>query len=244
MSAKILLINGSPRPQNNSAYLLEKAKEGVMSVSDVECKVFEFAGRTFNGCRGTCSAYCMKNGTCSQKDDLQEFLELYLWADGIVWAVPTYHAGPPAQVKAALDRMGNVMSTYFKMKLPRFNKPSGIIVTGSSRYGGQEYVVDFMMHSITTTRNLIIGGESPKANMGVVGYASTWEPGSILEDTVSLEASVDMGRNVALMAKVIKAGIEEVAPELSERYFPDRMLEERRNTDIEIDMAWQKKENN
>lgn len=242
MSTKILLINGSPRPQNNSSYLLDKAREGVLSVSDVEYKLFEFSGRTFHGCKGTCTAYCMKNGTCSQKDDLQEFMELYLWADGIVWAVPTYHAGPPAQVKAALDRLGNVMSSYFKMKLPRFNKPTGIIVTGSSRYGGQEYVVDFMLQSITTTRNLIVGGESPKANMGVVGYASTWEPGSILEDTVSLEASVEMGRNVALTTKIIKAGIEEIAPELSERYFPDRMFEARRGRDEDIDMAWQKKE--
>ena len=242
MSVKILLINGSPRPQNNSHYLLEKAREGVQSVSDVEIKTFEFTGKTIHGCRGTCSPYCMKNGCCSQKDDLQEFLDLYLWADGIVWAVPTYHAGPPAQVKAALDRMGNVMSTYFKMKLPRFNKACGIIVTGSSRYGGQEYVVDFMIHSITTTRNLVVGGESPKANMGVVGYASTWEPGSILEDIASLEASVEMGKNVALMAKVIQSGIEEVAPELSDRYFPERMFEERRNSDFEIDMAWQKKE--
>ena len=39
MSAKILLINGSPRPQNNSSYLLDKAREGVLTVSDGEDKL-------------------------------------------------------------------------------------------------------------------------------------------------------------------------------------------------------------
>lgn len=51
-----------------------------------------------------------------------------------------------------------------------------------------------------------------------------------------------MGRNVALMTKIVNAGIKKIGPELTERFFPDQMFETRRNTDMEIDMAWQKKE--
>ena len=103
-------------------------------------------------------------------------------------------------------------------------------------------LVDFFLQSVTELRCMIIAGDSPKANMAVVGYAPTWEPGSILEDTVALDASVEMGRNVALMTKIVNAGIKKIGPELTERFFPDQMFETRRNTDMEIDMAWQKKE--
>lgn len=243
MAVKILLINGSPRVKNNSSYLIEKAKEGVLSVSDVEIKTFEFCGKQFAGCKGNCATYCMKHGTCSQKDDdMQEFMDLFLWADGIIWVCPVYHASVPSQVRAVLDRMGNTICSYLRHRIPRFNKPTGIIVHGSSRYGGQELCLDFFLNSITELRCLVVAGDSPKANMGVIGYAPTWEPGSIQEDTLALEASVEMGRNVALMSKIVQAGIRKVGSELTDRFFPDQMFETRRNTDMEIDMAWQKKE--
>lgn len=241
METQILFINGSPRKKNNTSFLLDEAIKGAQSISGVTCKTFHFCNNAFAGCKGTCSTYCMEHGTCVTQDGFQEFMEAFLWADGLIWAAPTYHAGPPAQVKAAMDRLGNVLFSYMKGRIPRFNKACGIITHGSSRFGGQELTVETFLNSIVQLKCLPIAGDSPKSNLAVVGYAPTWEPGSILEDSAAMDASYNLGQNVALTAKLIKAGISCLKEELGERYFPDAMFEARHNANIEIDMAWQKK---
>lgn len=149
MPIRILTVNGSPRVKNNTGLLVERAADGVRKIDSMELKNFSFAGRSFAGCRGSCYGYCSKNGFCVEKDAFNDLLRAFLWADGIIWAVPTYHAGPPAQVKAALDRLGNVIFSFTKGMVPRFNKACGVITHGSSRWGGQELTAQFMINSIT-----------------------------------------------------------------------------------------------
>lgn len=242
MSVKILGINGSPRSKNNTSYMLERALKGASSVRDVEIETYTFSGKEFHGCRGTCTAYCMKNGKCAIQDDFNNFLETYLNADGVIWAAPTYHAGPPAQVKAALDRLGNVLFSFLKGNLPRINKSCGIITSGSSRWGGQELTVQSMLESIVQMKCIPVPGDSPKSNMAVIGFAPTWEPGSIIEDSEALDACENLGVRVAEMTKIVKAGIEHYRDELSELYFPQDVISARRaQKDTEVDMAWQRK---
>lgn len=241
MNTRILFVNGSPRSKNNTSYMVQRAIDGASADKNVCIETFEFADKNFAGCKGTCTPYCMKKGTCSTKDDFQPFMEAFLRADGIVWAAPTYHAGPPAQVKAALDRLGNVLFSYMKGQLPRFNKACGIITNGSSRWGGQELTVQFFLESIVQLKCLPVAGDSPKSNLAVIGYAPTWEVGSILEDEVALNACENLGKCVADTAKIIRCGIEAAKEGLSERFFPDKMMDDRRNSNADVDMAWQKR---
>lgn len=242
MPIKILGINGSPRAKNNTSYMLDRALKGAASVKNVEIQTYNFSSKDFNGCRGSCVAYCMKNGKCCIQDDFNNFLESYLSADGLIWAAPTYHAGPPSQVKAATDRLGNVLFSFLKGNMPRFNKSCGAITNGSSRWGGQELTVQFFLESIVQLKCIPVPGDSPKSNMAVIGYAPTWEPGSILEDTVALDASENLGVRVAEMTKIVKAGIEHYREELPKLYFPEEVISARRAAkDAKIDMAWQNK---
>ena len=101
----ILIVNGSPRKNGNSFHMSEYVEKGIRTVQGTDVHVYEFAGKSFSGCSGTCSAYCSEHGMCAIKDDLASFWEEYVWADGIVWAVPVYHVGPPGQVKCSMDRL-------------------------------------------------------------------------------------------------------------------------------------------
>ena len=225
MQIRILIVNGSPRLKNNTGLLLERAAAGIQKINGIELKSFSFAGKSFAGCRGTCYSYCGKNGCCVEKDNFNEFLGLFLWADGIIWAVPTYHAGPPAQVKAVLDRLGNVIFSFTKGMIPRFNKACGVITHGSSEWGGQELTAQFMINSITQLKCLTVAGDSPKTNMAVIGYAPTWEPGSIAEDKTALAAAETLGQRVAETAKIIQEGTLAISGQLDERYYAKELIE-------------------
>ncbi len=102
---KVLGICGSPRV-GNSKFLLEEALDSAKAVNDnVEVEYYSIRGKKFSGCV-MCQA-CAKDGECIIKDDFQELLEKWIEADVILYSVPVYHMGMPAQLKAFLDRLGN-----------------------------------------------------------------------------------------------------------------------------------------
>lgn len=238
---RILVVNCSPRSKNNSSFLAERAIKGASAIKDIEIDTYDFANKQFNGCMASCMAHCMKNGTCCQKDDFNTFRDKYIAADGIIWVAPTYHVGPPAQTKAVIDRLCNCMFSYLKGSMPRFNKVCSIITQGSTRWGGQEYVEQFFLESFVLMKCIPVAGDMPKSYFGVAGYAPTWEYGSIKEDEVALECAEVIGMRTAEMAKVIQAGLEACRAELPKSYFFREVLEDRKNREEIIDMAWQKK---
>ena len=67
---RFFAINGSPRPNCNTAQLLDKALEGVKSVyPDAETERINLYDFPFHGCR-SCSACKKKNGKhCVKKSD-------------------------------------------------------------------------------------------------------------------------------------------------------------------------------
>lgn len=218
MLTRILFINGSPRVHSNSSFLLEAAKRGVLAVPGTETDCFSFAGREVAGCHGTCCAYCKANGRCITEDDLTPFSQAFWQADGVIWAVPTYHAAPPAQVKAVLDRLPNLMFSYTSGQLPRFNKAWGVIVHGTSRYGGQELNAQFLFNSALQLKCVPVAGDSPGTTAAVIGRAPSWEPGSIREDAEAMAGAENLGHRVAEMAQILKAGLEHCRESLDPVY--------------------------
>jgi multimeric flavodoxin WrbA len=158
------------------------------------------------------------------EDDLAPFMNAWLRADWIIFGVPVYHMGPPAQVKAAVDRMGNVLFSYLRGRIPRFNKVCAAVVQGSSRWGGQEIAAQFVLQHFVTRYGLPIVGDKPGPYLGAIGYAKTWEPDSILEDKFGVEASRSLGRRVAETARIVKAGTGLLSEELPEIYFADKIM--------------------
>jgi len=222
---RIMAINGSPKPKNNTSILLEEAIRGALDVGGVEVERFGFAGKKISPCLGGCSAYCRQHGICAREDDFDEFASMWLRADGIIFGTPIYHMGPPSQVKAALDRLGEIFFASSGGRYPRFCKVGGAIVQGGVRYGGQEVVIQQIIDHFLLMNCLPVTGDMPESYLGVGGFAPNTE--YLREDRVARETAYSLGRRVAEMAKIVKAGVQALSAELPAEYFYSRRLPDR-----------------
>lgn len=104
---KIVLVNGSPRKNFNTAKILFKVQEGAENLG-AETKIINLFDYKFHGCK-SCFACKLKNsktnGICAIKDDLRPILEEVLSADGFVIGTPIYFGLPTGQVKSFFERL-------------------------------------------------------------------------------------------------------------------------------------------
>ena len=100
---KILVLNGSPTRDGNTVALVNAFKEGAESKGH-EVTVVNVAHKKVNGCL-SCN-YCKNqgNGTCVQKDDMQEIYPLLQEVDMITFASPIYYFTMSAQLEAVIQR--------------------------------------------------------------------------------------------------------------------------------------------
>lgn len=99
---RVLIIEGSPRRNGNSQLLCDAFKNGAETAHH-HVDLIRIQDKNINFCLA-CDA-CMRNGgTCIQKDDMAEILNLYQKADILVLATPVYFYGVSAQIKTFIDR--------------------------------------------------------------------------------------------------------------------------------------------
>ncbi len=99
---KVLIISSSPRKNGNSQALCVQFAEGAKE-SGNQVHLIRLAEKKIGFCYA-CDG-CMRNGgTCVQKDDMAEILNLFQEADVLVLATPIYFYGITAQMKAFIDR--------------------------------------------------------------------------------------------------------------------------------------------
>ena len=99
---KVLMINGSPHKDGNTALALKEMEEIFKSV-DVEVEVLQVGSNAIRGCAG-CYA-CTKLGKCAFDDIVNEAAEKFKECDGLVVASPVYYAAPNGTLVSFLDRM-------------------------------------------------------------------------------------------------------------------------------------------
>jgi len=103
---KILILNGSPKKDGNTAKLIgwfsEEARERGARVKVVRAASLK---SRVNGCT-SCRA-CQKSAKyeCVINDDVKVVLKEMQKADVVVFATPLYFYGPSAQLKLVIDRM-------------------------------------------------------------------------------------------------------------------------------------------
>ena len=214
----ILGIAGSPRA-GNTEIMVQEALAGAAEVSGVETQFFSFHRRHFRPCLGKCWKYCASHGNCCFEDDFQEFFELWLAADGVLFGVPVYHMSVPAQVKAAIDRLGNVLASYFGDDLPRFSKVCAALAQGLDAFGGQELTLQYLLTHFVLMNCLALSGDLLQSYIGAAGIAPGVELDAIRRNERALAVARNVGRRVAEMSHVVKAGLAALGDELPEKYF-------------------------
>lgn len=221
---KILGVSGSPRKDGNTAKMVEKALEGARTVGEVETEFYQLAGKKVHHC---ISCYkCLEKGECVFQDDLSEFIQTYLQADGVIWGAPVYHMSVPASMKALLDRMGNLILCHYLHNgeiVPRFSKACGVLTTGGHRYGGQDLVLTFLIGSCLMANGVVVSGDTLMGSyIGAAAFSGggfeAFAKDNVLNDLEGLMCAESVGKRVAETASIVKAGIAALKDKLPSEY--------------------------
>jgi len=151
--AKIIIIDGGPRRNFNTAAMLQKFAEGACSVSnEVEVKTVRLYGLEYNGCM-SCMACKIKDkasNICKFKDALTPVLKEISLCDGLVLGSPIYFGDVTGQMRAFLERLAFPWLSYndYSMTAPK-RMPVVLIETmngtpernNSQGYGSMEYCI-------------------------------------------------------------------------------------------------------
>ena len=150
---KIIIIDGGPRKNFNTALMLQKFAEGATSVSsEVEVKTVRLYGLDYKGCM-SCMACKIKgraSNVCKFKDALTPVLEEIAQADGLVLGSPIYFGDVTGQMRTFLERLAFPWLSYndYSMTAPK-RMPVVLLETmngtpernNSQGYGSMEYCI-------------------------------------------------------------------------------------------------------
>jgi len=121
---KILILNGSPRPNGHTSKLIEFFCKGAQE-SHHEINVVQVGILNIKGC--IACEYCNSNdnNSCAIKDDMQTLYTLINEADMIIFASPVYYWGFSGQLQSTISR-------FYAIDNPQNAKKYGLILTSAS----------------------------------------------------------------------------------------------------------------
>ena len=90
MKKKIVILNGSPRPNGNTKALIDQFTSGAESAGhEVVC--FNLGQMNIHGCLGCCKGGRDQNSPCVQKDDMAQIYPAVKECDVVILASPLYY---------------------------------------------------------------------------------------------------------------------------------------------------------
>lgn len=105
---KIIIIDGGPRKNMNTAQMLQQMADGASSVNnEIEVKTIRLYDLEYKGCI-SCMACKLKDKTsnvCKYRDSLTPILEELAVADGLIIGSPIYFSEVTAQLRAFFERL-------------------------------------------------------------------------------------------------------------------------------------------
>ncbi|MBR4254890.1 MAG: flavodoxin family protein [Lentisphaeria bacterium] len=178
----VLLLNGSPRKNGNTAHALRAIEDGLKQHHAVESlNVYDF---TFRPCRN-CDACKRNGGNCIQADDTVKIIDKVTDADLVIFGSPVYWWGISAQLKDVVDKFYS-RDTESADGTPtlRTKKKIGIVACGAETVDDIEYrLISDQFHCIAK----FLG----------------WEV--VLDESVSAAAADDLAKDGARLAELTAA---------------------------------------
>ena len=100
---KVLLVNGSPKANGNTATALAEVAE-QLNAEGIDTEVFQLGAKPVRDCIG-CGQCGKLDCRCTFDDDVaNELIAAAEQADGFVFGSPVYYAHPSGRILSALDR--------------------------------------------------------------------------------------------------------------------------------------------
>ena len=165
---KVLLINGSPHINGNTAFALAQM-EDVFHQAGIETETIQVGSQLIRGCCGCGS--CYKTGKCVFDDSVNEVAEKLRTADGMVIGSPVYYASPNGTLLSFLDRL-----FYSSGRIDKRMKVGASVVV--ARRGGctasmdvlnKYFTISEMPVASSTYWNIIHGGKAGDARQDAEG---------------------------------------------------------------------------
>lgn len=169
MDIKTILINGSPKKNGNTYFLLSEMKKHIEK-EGTSCEILNIsdglmqAKTPFCVC---CSSPC--NQSCYKNTLLEEMLLKVKNADAIVFASPVYFGSMSAQLKAFFDKMRDL-----RAQKALLGKIGCGVVSGASKYGGQETTIRAIHDSMLVMGMSLIGDSDDEVGSGHFGVCA-WQ---------------------------------------------------------------------
>ena len=183
---KVLLINGSPHAQGNTALALGEAARELEKLG-VETETLHVGNKDIRGCVACGS--CASTGKCVFDDAVNEAAAKLAEADGLIVGSPVYYASPNGTLLSFLDRL--FFSTQGLDK--RMKVGASVVVC---RRGGASASFDVLNKYFTICGMPVVSSQYWNSVHGL-------EPGEAAQDAEGLQTMRTLARNMAFLIRAI-----------------------------------------
>ena len=185
---KVLMINGSPKANGNTAAALGEM-EKIFAQEGVETEILHIGNQAIRGCIGC--GQCAEKGRCVFDDAVNQAAARFEACDGLVVGSPVYYASANATLVAFLTRL--FYSTPFDKRMK-----VGAAVAAARR-GGLSATFDELNKFFT------ISG-MPLASSQYWNSVHGRLPGEAAGDAEGLQTMRTLARNMTFLMKSIQLG--------------------------------------
>ena len=187
---KVLLINGSPKANGNTALALKEMAD-IFAQEGIETELIHAGNKDIRGCIACGS--CGKTGKCVFDDLVNEIAPKFEAADGLVVGSPVYYAGANATVMALMQRL------FYSTRFDKTMKVGASVAV--ARRGGCSATYDEM--------NKFFGiSGMPIASSQYWNSVHGGAPGEAVHDEEGMQTMRTLARNMAFLMKAIALGKE------------------------------------
>ena len=197
---KVLMLNGSPRANGNTAAAL-KEMETVFLQEGIEVETVLVGNQAIRGCIA-CGG-CRRQDGCVFDDVVNELAPKFRDCDGLVVASPVYYASANATLIAVLNRL------FHSTRFPKTMKVGAAVTI--ARRGGCSATFDELNKYFT------ISG-MPVASSQYWNSVHGGAPGEAEKDEEGMQTMRTLARNMSFLMKSIALGKERYG--LSEKETP------------------------
>lgn len=187
---KVLLLNGSPRANGNTAAALMEMK-AIFDQECIESEIVQVGHLPVRGCIA-CGG-CYKAGKCVFDDVVNELAPKLEAADGLVVASPVYYASVNATLTAVLDRL------FYSTRFDKRMKVGASVAV--ARRGGCSATFDQLNKYFT------ISG-MPVASSQYWNSVHGGAPGEAVRDEEGMQTMRTLARNMTFLMRSIALGRE------------------------------------
>ena len=183
---KVLLINGSPHAQGNTALALGEAARELEKLG-VQTETMHIGNKDIRGCI-SCGS-CANTGKCVFNDAVNEAAAKLAEADGLIVGSPVYYASPNGTLLSFLDRL------FFSTgALDKTMKVGASVVV--CRRGGASASFDALNKYFTICNMPVVSSQYGNSVHGLT-------PGEAAQDGEGLQTMRTLARNMAFLMRAI-----------------------------------------